>query len=1256
VIRSCTRWTLIAAALAGTGAGVSGCSTGQPSPSRAISATEHIDDPIRLLEARAELETLEPTDPVSSALIESIIPNAPSELALGSPAYQRAIMTPDLIFARSGIAQIDTEELGDELDDPAYQARHKQALKLYTRARGLRQTGKFDQAIDLLTQASMLDPESGAIFRELGDALILANDHAGALEEFQRAIERGDRSPRALVHLAAQASLEGKDARVIWLASQALEARSIGDHPMARTIAGVLLGRAQINSGYLQAGAQTLGDALGSFNARSRDLRWKREIIQIMTQRPELWISAGDAWRSIGAHQRAQDAYAQARADTQNVPPALIARELASLLEQGQPAGAALALLDHLQRNASDLGPQEARWARALASIDGLEQTIAPAIAMLADRPNLTPAIRRSLLKIELETLTPAQAIARLGSVGQLADEIELTRSVLARIDHESDRYDSAVAILESNPAIARALSAGLMFTLEDPVAFMHTHAQPNSEAGELLMSSMGIMLGRPDLIEHLSTIEFTPNRSTDWIATHLQALALTGPLDLEPQTLSGPLFAWLETSPVSPIDDARLIRLRASTLLVCQRPSQAWDLIAPLADNADAQIEDLLLGAQISLALEKPEPALGYLERASELDPYNEQIYEQLFTLRSPGSATGDGEALRSLVQQLGTARPRSVLFTLIRANELARNGMIEESESMLIELNDLYPLRELGYDLLMSIWKTRSTQDQALALGEGMQWMQDRLDQNANSSSGMLALAQGLFELDAHQRAYELLSDGYARTGSFEVARAIEQLLKGPLNQPESAKAHLVNRLSPLRGIDPAIEYALYLSKQGTAEAARESVDRLKSCLGQGAVLLPAQKRSMTQVVYALAQSVEKLDNGQDMLEAITIIDEHTPKLGFELARLKILLIAQLPTLDIDRLIHETNKALSETENEQDRASLRALPIRSLLGEERAHEAISLAAHLASASNEIDIEFLISTFQVLAARGTNSDLIGVIDLFEQRRLLEPAVNLLTKELGTPTRDIPAITPAQLRADLSYLAAVLSTGLGRDEQAQAYYELALSDDPDHAWANNDYGYMLAEAGERMDFAIELLERAAHALPDEASVIDSLAWVRYKLGIFDDVIASNGEVQTRGAISLLERANELDTERENATIVLHLGDALWRGGYTDRAIDTWLSAKDMLRSRIRLISIEPNPNQRLLESLSLELEAVESRIRDARSTGKPTVAPLAGEPKSNEKTDEKTNNKADDKADDKADKIIGETTASIRRTIIQTIE
>jgi tetratricopeptide (TPR) repeat protein len=110
----------------------------------------------------------------------------------------------------------------------------------------------------------------------------------------------------------------------------------------------------------------------------------------------------------------------------------------------------------------------------------------------------------------------------------------------------------------------------------------------------------------------------------------------------------------------------------------------------------------------------------------------------------------------------------------------------------------------------------------------------------------------------------------------------------------------------------------------------------------------------------------------------------------------------------------------------------------------------------------------------------------------------------------------------------------------------EADLEAALKLDPDNATMLNYLGYLWADRGVRLDEAEELARRALVLLPDDADVLDTLGWVKFRQGAHDE------------AVRLLELAAEL--RPYDPTINDHLGDAYWAQGRAMEARFQWKRA------------------------------------------------------------------------------------------------
>ena len=98
---------------------------------------------------------------------------------------------------------------------------------------------------------------------------------------------------------------------------------------------------------------------------------------------------------------------------------------------------------------------------------------------------------------------------------------------------------------------------------------------------------------------------------------------------------------------------------------------------------------------------------------------------------------------------------------------------------------------------------------------------------------------------------------------------------------------------------------------------------------------------------------------------------------------------------------------------------------------------------------------------------------------------------------------------------------------------------------PEDSRALNHLGYMLTDKTDRHEEALKLLERAIEISPDDPAIIDSLAWVQYKLGKYEEALLN------------LRRAYAVFPDHEVAS---HLGEVLWAMGRREEANQVWREA------------------------------------------------------------------------------------------------
>ena len=117
-----------------------------------------------------------------------------------------------------------------------------------------------------------------------------------------------------------------------------------------------------------------------------------------------------------------------------------------------------------------------------------------------------------------------------------------------------------------------------------------------------------------------------------------------------------------------------------------------------------------------------------------------------------------------------------------------------------------------------------------------------------------------------------------------------------------------------------------------------------------------------------------------------------------------------------------------------------------------------------------------------------------------------------------------------------------------RIPEAVEVFEELIAQVPDNAEALNYLGYMLADRGERLEYAKQLIERALQVSPENAAFLDSYGWVAYRLGDFQE------------ALEYLNRAVALDND---PVIFDHLGDAYRATGDMEQAQKWWRKALEL---------------------------------------------------------------------------------------------
>lgn len=145
----------------------------------------------------------------------------------------------------------------------------------------------------------------------------------------------------------------------------------------------------------------------------------------------------------------------------------------------------------------------------------------------------------------------------------------------------------------------------------------------------------------------------------------------------------------------------------------------------------------------------------------------------------------------------------------------------------------------------------------------------------------------------------------------------------------------------------------------------------------------------------------------------------------------------------------------------------------------------------------------------------------------------------------------------------------------GKDSKAFKSYRKALAYNPDNVSVLNNYAYFLSLLDKELDLALDMATKAIKLESNNASYIDTYAWVLHRLG------------RNEEAKKAMSQALSLSAQR-SPSLLIHYGDILWALGEKFMADTYWKKAveqgfdKEAMDEHIAEIksSTEPKSNKR----------------------------------------------------------------------------
>jgi tetratricopeptide (TPR) repeat protein len=399
-------------------------------------------------------------------------------------------------------------------------------------------------------------------------------------------------------------------------------------------------------------------------------------------------------------------------------------------------------------------------------------------------------------------------------------------------------------------------------------------------------------------------------------------------------------------------------------------------------------------------------------------------------------------------------------------------------------------------------------------------------------------------------------LLSRGPNRVGGLQV---LQDLLKNDMDRPEAQLA--IGRQQLLAddrpGARAAFERALKLKPdflpaalslgQMGPEERKEAITSFESYVKQN-----PKARDARLALAQLYLSSDRLDDAQKQFEALRTLDAHDPMPLLALGLIKV----QQKQYDAAQTYLTQYADLTEKTPGADPGQ--AYLYLAQLALEQKHEADAVKwLDKVPASSAQYVTARVTRAQLLAKAGKVDDarkILGALqpaDPREQALIIRTDAAILFDAKRYPEAEsrLQAANEAfPSDPEIQYDYAMAAEKNGHYELMESVLRKVMQEQPDNPQAYNALGYSLADRNQRLDEADKLIEKASSLAPNDAFIMDSLGWVKYRKGDAVD------------AEKLLKRAYDI---QPNAEIGAHLGEVLWKSGEQKEALDTWRRARKL---------------------------------------------------------------------------------------------
>lgn len=509
----------------------------------------------------------------------------------------------------------------------------------------------------------------------------------------------------------------------------------------------------------------------------------------------------------------------------------------------------------------------------------------------------------------------------------------------------------------------------------------------------------------------------------------------------------------------------------------------------SPVVEDAqvDSQLMFELMISELAGRRGQLDVALaGYLRASERTD--DPRVAERAARLAMFGRQWTDAE---KAVKRWVSLDPEAQGADAILAQAFLRQGKTSEAADQYISIvslsdNPAQAIRQVQLEL-----QQNENVEQSLAI------MQSLLSVNPEEAEAHLGVARSQLAAGERESALESISNALNRdSGNTDALLLRAQVLRAT-GRPDEGFAELADAVTQYPdNLSLRLGYAQLLVEAGHYDEVGEHLDVLYAAAPGNADTLLA--------ISLLALDSRRIERANAFLTELLNSGEHQDQANFYLARIS----DQQQNYELAIAFYDAVQA----GDLQLTAQIRLAELQGLTGDlEKGRKRLRSMAETVLNPN-VQRQLITAESRMLQQAGEAPE----------------AVLVLTEGLSRFPNNTELLYARALAAD-----AAGDPSLMMDDLVQL-----IELEPENAHALNALGYHFASNNIELDRAEELLVKANTLLPNDAAIIDSLGWLLFRQGKFDEAIT-----KLREAYSLFP----------DAEIAAHLGEVLWLSGAEQEA-------------------------------------------------------------------------------------------------------